>query len=160
MLKKLTLLMFATTLYLLFAANQSFGQTSRSAVSGAEATGTFRSYFSGKARGSYDEIKIQALGKGKLKVSFDLLYPFTMANGEIMPNLGNAQGEATISGDTAVYTGGADLPNCKITIKFVKPGTIQVKQSGTDANCGFGVNVTADGNYKKFSNAKPKFTEP
>lgn len=158
MIKPFKLMFFAVILLFGSSCFKAVAQTRR-AVSGAEVTGTFRSYFSGKAKGSYDEIKILALGKGKLKVSFDLLYPFTMANGEIMPNLGTAQGEATISGDTAIYTGGADLPNCKITIKFVKPGTLKVTQSGTDAECGFGVNVTADGTYKKASATKPKFDQ-
>jgi len=36
-------------------------------------------------------------------------------------------------------------------------GRLKVTQKGTDAECGFGANVSTDGNYKKISNAKPKF---
>ena len=48
----------------------------RKAVSGAEVTGTFRSYFKGVGRGSYNEILIQALGGNKLKIEMSLVYPY------------------------------------------------------------------------------------
>ncbi len=71
-------------------------------------------------------------------------------------NMGSADGTATIVGDTAVYEDN-EFGQCKITIKFVKAGTIEVEQEGTDGNCGFGFNVNASGSYKKSSRAKPKF---
>jgi hypothetical protein len=138
------------------SATQSNAQTSRKVVGGAEVTGTFRSYYSGKYKSSYSEIKILALGKGKIKVSFELTYPFVDGTGAMSANLGSGEGEAEISGDTAVYKN-SESGQCTITIKFVKPGQIKVTQSGSDAECGFGFNVTADGTYKKVSGAKPKF---
>jgi hypothetical protein len=75
--------------------------------------------------------------------------------GEISSNVGEADGTATIEGDTAVYSN--DEYECKITIKFVKPGVIKVTQADSDLGCGFGHNVTASGTYKKSSSAKPKF---
>jgi hypothetical protein len=46
---------------------------------------------------------------------------------------------------------------CKITLKFSKPGTLIVTtENGLE--CGFGLNVSADGRYKKTSGAKPKFS--
>ncbi len=36
----------------------------------------FRSYFSSKFNGSYNEIKILPPGKGKLRVAFELTYPY------------------------------------------------------------------------------------
>lgn len=79
------------------------GQT-RNSVSAAEVNGTFRDYFSGKNKGSFNEIKILALGGGKLRVAFDLIYPYTTASGEPMANMGSAEGTAMIEGDTATFT--------------------------------------------------------
>ena len=74
-----------------------------------------------------------------------------------MANVGAADGMATIEGDTAIFSP-AENGQCKITIKFVKRGTIEVTQSGADSECGFGFNVSARGAYKKSSSAKPKFS--
>ncbi|HQU86613.1 MAG TPA: hypothetical protein PKY59_26010, partial [Pyrinomonadaceae bacterium] len=71
-------------------------------------------------------------------------------------NMGQAEGEAEIVGDTATYTS-SEFGECKIVIKFVKAGTIDVSQETSEAECGFGFNVSADGIYKKVSSAKPKF---
>jgi hypothetical protein len=148
---------FIAALIIWTAASETSAQ-SRASVSGKEVTGTFRSYFSGKFKGSFNEIRIEALGKGKLKVAFDLTYPYVV-NGELSANLGTNEGNATIEGDTAVFKD-EELGNCTITLKFTKPGTLVVTQNGSDAQCGFGHNVTADGTYRKASNAKPKFESP
>lgn len=132
------------------------GQTTRKSVSAAEVTGTFRHGFTGKFRGSSSEIRIVSIGKGKLKVAFDLIYPYEIGDGELTANMGTADGEATIKGDTAVYSSNEFGP-CRITIKFVRSGQIKATQDGTDADCGFGHNVMADGDYRKMSRAKPKF---
>lgn len=129
---------------------------SRKSVGAAEVNGTFRSYFTGKYKDSYNEIRILALGGGKLRVAFQLLYPYTTADGELMANTGEADGTATITGDTAVYASDEFGQQCRITIKFVKRGTIEVTQEGA-SECGFGLNVSAGGTYKKTNSAKPKF---
>jgi hypothetical protein len=129
----------------------------RKSVSAAEVNGTFRSNFTGRFKGSYNEIKILALGRGRMKVSFDLIYTYVTGNGELSANIGSAEGEATIVGDTAVFSSGDNYGNCKITIKFVKPGLINVTQESFGSDCDFGHNVTANGTYKKTSGAKPKF---
>lgn len=136
--------------------NQIFAQSSRKSVGAAEANGTFRDYFGGRFKGSYNEIKILALGKGKLKVHFGLIYPYIDGAGAKMANAGETSGEAVIKGDTAVLTN-SEFADCRITIKFVKAGTIKVAQNGSDSQCGFGVNVSATGTYRKTSGAKPKF---
>ncbi len=136
-------------------AGETNAQTARKAVGAAEVNGTFRDYFSGKMKGNFNEIKILALGAGKLRVSFGLVYPFIDATGAMSANVGEADGEATIKGDTATFTP-ADSEDCTITIKFVKPGAIRVTQNGA-SGCGFGFNVSASGDYKKTSAAKPKF---
>ena len=145
-------------LCLVIFAFSSVASAQRASVSGAEVTGTFRYNFKGKYKGSSSEVKILALGKGKLKISMNLIYPFTDPSGQLSANVGEAQGTANIDGDTAVFSpDGAE--GCKITIKFVKPGQIKITEDGGDSGCGFGHNVTSDGIYTKVSGAKPKFEE-
>ena len=103
-----------------------------------------------------NEIKILALGGGKLKVQFDLSYVYKNQYGPTA-NVGFALGEADIDGIIAIFTT-TDFGECKITMKFTG-GKLVVTQEGSDADCGFGHNVTADGTYKKVSGAKPKFDE-
>src|SRR5262245_24793642 len=130
----------------------------RQAVTGAEVTGTFRSFFKGKYRRNYNEILIQALGNNKLKIEMELIFPYTI-NREQLANVGTATGHDVITGDTAIFTpddlSETDEP-CKITLKFAKPGTLIVSTEH-NINCGFGFNVLADGTYTKTSSAKPKF---
>jgi hypothetical protein len=123
------------------------GQT-RKAVSAREVNGTFR------AR-SGSEFKILALGRGRLRVAFSGVYEFNSAMGR-MANVGEARGEAEIAGDTAVFLP-EETEQCTITLKFLTGSRLQVAQRGTDADCGFGVNVNAGGLYKKISAAKPQF---
>ena len=132
----------------------------RKAVSGAEVTGTFRSYFRGKYRGNYNEILIQALGKNKLRIGMDLVYPYEV-NGEMSANIGAASGQAEIMGDTAIFVpdySREQNEECKITLKFTKPGTLVVSTEH-NLGCGFGFNVSADGTYRKTSSAKPRFRD-
>lgn len=152
--KKLLAVCAAVILAGICTANLN-AQAARSSVAAAEVNGTFRSYFKGKYKGSFNEIKILALGAGKLKIALDLTYPFTDGNGDLSANLGQLTGIAEISGDTAVYAS-EEFGSCRITIKFVKLGTIRVSQDG-GSECGFGHNVTAAGTYTRFSKTKPKF---
>lgn len=143
--------------FVCFSAVDSDAQTARKTVGAAEVNGTFRDYFAGKFKGNYNEIKILALGGGKLRVQFGLVYPFVDATGAMSANVGEADGEATITGDTATFSPG-DTDGCTITIKFVKPGAIKVSQNGA-SECGFGFNVSASGTYRKVSGTKPKFEQ-
>lgn len=131
-------------------------QSSRSSVSAAEVNGTFRMNFRGKYKDMANEIKVLALGGGKIRFSMDLLYPYTLGNGEISVNMGGLDGEAAIKGDTAVYES-EEFGACKITFRFVSPGTLRIVQDESDAGCGFGHNVTSAGTYRKVSSKKPKF---
>jgi len=155
MINKSMAVFVAGILFLLFiCAETNFAQT-RKAVSAAETNGTFRDYFGDKTKKNFSEIKILSIGKGKLKVSFRLLYP-NRGGG----NVGEADGTATIKGDTATFLppgAPSEYEQCKITIQFVKPGQIEVKQQGNDSDCGFGFNVNATGTYKRISGVKPKF---
>ena len=153
--KKLILITFLLIVSI-GASAEVFAQ--RKAVSGAEVTGAFRSYFKGKYKGNYNEILIQALGGNKLKIEMGLTYPFQV-NGELSANVGEASGEALINGDTAVFVPDSSTENndaCKIRLRFSQPGTLIVTTEN-NTNCGFGLNVSADGTYKKTSSAKPKF---
>ena len=153
---KKSFLILVAIVFSVFVTVPVLGQTTRKSVSAAEVTGTFRHNFTGKFRGSSSEVKIVSIGKGKLKVAFDLVYPYEIGDGELSANTGTAEGEAAIEGDTAVYSS-TEFGPCRITIKFVKLGQIKVTQEGADADCGFGHNVMADGAYRKVSSAKPKF---
>ncbi len=138
------------------ASTFSVAQTSRKSVSAAEVNGTFRSDFAGKFKEFSNEAKILALGGGKLRIAFSLIYPIELPNGEKTANMSELDGEASIKGDTAVYESDEFGP-CKITIKFVRAGIIKVTQTGSDADCGFGHNVFSNGTYKKVSSKKPTF---
>lgn len=131
-------------------------QTSRKSVSAAEVNGTYGMSFRGKFRKFTNDIRLLALGKGKVRVAMDLLYPIALPGGEHTVNMGFLDGEASIQRDVATYHSDEFGP-CTITIKFVRPGTIKVTQDGTDADCGFGHNVTADGTYRKVNSRKPTF---
>lgn len=139
---------FFIFIFSLVAAAETVAQT-RKSVGGAEVTGTFRDE-------SGSEFKIAALGKGKLRVAFSGVYPYKMANGEMMANTGEAAGEAEIVGDTAIFKP-EDTEECMITLNFLRGAKLKVVQKGNDSDCGFGHNVSADGMYKKTSGAKPKF---
>ena len=138
------------------SANSSYGQTGRKSVPAAEVNGTFRSNYTGKFRGNYNEIKILALGGGRLRISMDLTYPYEL-DGEITSNVGGLDGEAVIKGDTAVYSSKDEFGRCEITIRFVKPGLINVKDNPDAMGCGFGNHVYAGGTYHKVSSKKPTF---
>jgi hypothetical protein len=151
---------FALLLGIVFLSiniSNTFAQ--RASVSGKEVTGTFRYEFKGKYKGSSSEILIQALGGGKVKLGFDLIYPYTMSNGELMANVGQSVVEAKIEGDKAVYFSNENDGKCEITIHFVKPGIIKVRQEQDGAGCGFGMNVSAQGTYKKVKSTKPDFSK-
>lgn len=145
---------------LIFGINSSGVFAQRAAVSGKEVTGTFRYGFTGKFKDNASVIKILALGGNRLKISFDLTYPYIDGTGAPSANVGYAEGIADINGDTAIYRTGEGDERCEIQIKFVKPGQIEVTQEQMGIGCGFGFNVSAQGTYKKVSNAKPRFESP
>lgn len=133
---------FAIT-FLLIASAIAVTQ-SRRVVTAAQINGVY------KSRGN--DFRVLALGHNKLKVQF---------NGEWMtrfgyPNIGEAIGEATIDGNIAVFIPG-DTTKCKITMNFLPPNKMIVHQEGSDAECGFGHNVMADGTYRRVKAGRPKW---
>ena len=116
-------------------------------VTAAQANGIYRYYD--------NEIRILALGKNKLRVSFDGIY-HTLSKSV---NTGSTEGEATIEGNVAILDL-SEFGPCKITIVFLRNNRIKVTQDGSDADCGFGHNVYATGTYRKVRGGKPKFEPP
>ena len=155
MLKTFVLLQGFLVLTALSAEND-YGQSGRKSVPASEVNGTFRMGFTGKFPGNFSEIKILALGGGRLRIAMDLTYPYELGD-EITANEGTLDGEATIKGDTAVYSAKDEYGAGEITIRFVKPGLIKVKDNPGAIECGFGNHVYAGGTYQKVSSKKPTF---
>ena len=110
-------------------------------VTAAEVNGTWRS--------DSATFRVWALGGQRLKVEFSGTYE-TGATA----NTGEASGIARIDGDTAVFVP-RGAGRCRITMKFVRAKLV-VDQDG---DCGFGLNVTADGTYTRKSRARPRFAD-
>jgi hypothetical protein len=115
-------------------------------VTAAQVNGVYRYYKS--------EFRVLALGHNKLKVQFDGVYT-TLAKSI---NMGYAAGEAIIDGNIATFKP-PDTERCEITLVFLK-NKLKVIQEGSDADCGFGHNVYAAGDYRKIRRGKPKFEPP
>jgi hypothetical protein len=94
---------------------------------------------------SHKEMRLAYVGKGKLKVSFDL------TSGK-PPATGVGGGDATVSGNVATY---AKSGACTIAMRFEPGNRLGVTQTGSDADCGFGSHLTADGEYSKVRGGKP-----
>lgn len=115
-------------------------------VTAAEANGTYRS--------GHNEIKILALGHNKLRIQMNLTYEYAVPSGP-MANVGEAYGEATIENDVATFHP-PDTEDCTITIKFLPGNRIKVSEDHT-MNCGFGLNVSSAGTYRRIRAGKPTF---
>jgi hypothetical protein len=112
------------------------------------------SQFTGTYVNRSGDWKILDLGDGKLKAACSLTYVYKV-RGLLTAHIGEGSGEATLTGKTAVFKPEGTTA-CAITLKFVGNKLI-VKQDGSDADCGFGHNVYANGTYRKQSNRPPKF---
>ena len=108
----------------------------------------------GTYRNRWSEFKIQALGVNRLHVQFNGTYQYKVG-GEMTANLGTGDGITTLKGNVAIFVP-QDTRGCSISLTFVGQKLI-VKQTGSDADCGFGHNVMADGTYIKRSSRPPKF---
>lgn len=126
----------------------------RASVSVYEVTGTFST-----GGDNANTLKIAALGGGKLRVAFSLTYMWKNSAGEWMANTGEPSGIALIEADEAVLDLSENDRQCRITIKFVKRGTVEVSEGDDCGGIVGGMNVTSVGTYKKIKSAKPKFNE-
>lgn len=98
--------------------------------------------------------KILDLGDGKLKAACSLTYLYKV-RGLLTAHIGEGSGEATLTGKTAVFKP-KDTTACTITLRFAGSKLI-VKQEGSDADCGFGQHVYANGTYRRQSRRPPRF---
>lgn len=112
------------------------------------------SRFTGTYRGRFGDWEILDQGGGQLKVECSLVYPYKV-RGLQTANLGEGNGQATLIGNVATFKPEGTTA-CTITLKFVG-NKIIASQDGSDADCGFGHNVYANGTYIKRSNRPPKF---
>jgi hypothetical protein len=99
------------------------------------------------------EFKVLALGQQRLRVEFFGTWVGSSAGA----NIGEATGIARIEGATAVFKP-KDTISCTFTLKF-QDGLMKVSQEGDSAACGFGMNVSAEGIYRKTQAGKPKFAQ-
>ena len=131
---------------LALSAQSRRGETS-GIVTAAQVNGTW----------SYNEntFKILALGKGKLKVEFEGVYPYLDASGEETANTGSYIGVAKIEGRVATITM-EDYPDCTITMTFTGRELVVIEDGSF---CGFGNNVTSRGTYVRESKRRPRFSE-
>jgi hypothetical protein len=136
-----------STLVLLMLLTSAFAQKPR-IVTAAEANGAYDDRSS--------EIKILALGHNKLRIQMNLTYEYKTPSGP-MANTGEWSGEATIENDVAVLYP-SDNHDCKVTIKFLPGNKIKVSEEHT-FDCGWGLNVSSAGTYRKTKAGKPKFDE-
>jgi len=132
------------TSILLLGSTFALTQSTRRVVTAAQINGVYKS--------SGNDFRILALGHNKLQVQFN--GEWTTRAG--YPNIGEAIGEATIDGNVATFVPG-DTKNCKITMTFLPPNKMVVMQEGSDAECGFGHNVMADGTYRRIKPGRPKW---
>ena len=112
------------------------------AVSAAEVNGTWRAEAS--------TIKVWALGRQRLRVEFSGAHETGTS-----VHTGEASGIARIAGNTAVFEP-RQAGRCRIEMKFERPKLVVTQ----DGDCGFGLNVTAEGAYKRISRRKPRFEQP
>src|SRR6185369_6044201 len=119
-------------------------------VTAAQVNGTWESR-SGNSRSG--TIRILAQGKQRLKVEFVGLYSYRLPDGSKNVNTGEGQSIAIIEGTQATFKPDEAEAECLITMKFIK-SALQVEQKGS---CGFGLNVTLAGSYRRVSSRRPKF---
>ena len=143
----------STFISCLFVAPGIVGQTPPE--SGANSQIVTAAQINGTWRYKHNEFKIWALGHQKLKVEFSGVYEYMSPQGR-SANTGEGSGIAGIEGDTVTFKPDDSEDECSITMKYVG-GRLRVSQVGI---CGFGHNVTADGDYRRVSRTKPKFGEP
>ena len=121
-------------------------------VMAAQVNGTWQYRF-GKSRSG--TIRILALGKQRLKVEFIGLYTYPLADGtkNTNTNMGEGQSIAIIEGTQATFKPDEAEEECLITMNFIR-GVLEVEQKGS---CGFGLNVTLAGTYRRVSSRRPRF---
>jgi hypothetical protein len=127
--------------------SQSVASNQQKTLTTAQVNGTWQSNFG--------IFKIWELGNRSLKVEFSGIYLYKLENGKPMANTGEGRGIAIITGDRATFKPEGAEQECLIKMVFAED-RLNVEQEGI---CGFGLNVTATGTYRKVSARQPKFED-
>jgi hypothetical protein len=135
--------------FILIALACCVAQLSQTAASGQAVVTA--SQVNGTWRSDHGTFKVRALGNQKLRVAFSGFHEFVSQAGP-MANTGEGEGIAFIEKDTAIFKPDGAEEGCRIVMKFTG-GKLVVTQEGV---CGFGLNVTAAGSYRKV-NSRPGF---
>lgn len=96
------------------------------------------------------ELGLWAVDDERLQVSFRGEHTYFSDAGP-MVNVGEADGWARVNGDTAVFRPIGREVDCAITMR-ASTGSLDVREQG---DCGFGLNVTAAGTYRRISRERP-----
>jgi hypothetical protein len=98
----------------------------------------------------HNTLDVQQLPGGKIK--FDLIALWVSQNNPENVHNGEIQAIVSLENGVAVYQEGT----CRIKMEFL-PTRVRISESADTSDCGFGVNVTAAGSYRKTDTKKPKF---
>ena len=71
-------------------------------------------------------------------------------------NSGFALGNVQFSGDVATLRL-LNFPTCLITLRLLRTGQLEVREATYPAACGFGLNVSSEGVYRRTAKTKPLF---
>jgi hypothetical protein len=136
-------LSFLACAILLFAYASAQAQRSSG---GSVVTGTYTI----KNPSTENTLEAQALPGGRVKIYLYASWIGSVAAGRV--NTGEIKEILVLKNRTAVYESGG----CRITIRF-SGNTAKVQQTEREGGCGFGLNVSASGTYRRRSRRAPKF---
>lgn len=139
------ILSFLACAIFLFAAVSVQAQPGR-ARSGNAVTGTYTI----KNPSTENTLEAQTLPGGRVKIHLYASWIGSVAAGQV--NTGELKEILILKNRTAVYESGG----CRITIRF-SGNRAKVKQTERQEGCGFGLNVSASGTYRKRNSRRPKF---
>ena len=122
------------------------GRTTRARTGSGNITG----HYSVRNPSMENSLDVLLLPGGKVKIFLYASWIGSVALGNV--NVGEIKAILPLKNRTAVYESG----QCRITIRFTGNKAI-VRQTERTSDCGFGLNVSADGTYKKRNGRTPKF---
>ena len=146
---RLLVLLFIT-LPLLFSVARPIQARSRRAPKASSARGVTGQYRL-RNRTTENTLDVLLLPGGKVKIYLYASWIGSAATGNV--NTGEIKAVIPLRNGTALYESG----ECKITIRFVGRRRAIVEQVEKNGDCGFGLNVSAQGIYQKRSSRAPKF---
>jgi hypothetical protein len=139
------ILSFLACAIFLFAYVSVQAQPSR-ASRGSTVTGTY----SIKNPSTENTLEAQVLPGGRVKIHLYASWIGSVSAGQV--NTGELKEILPLKNRIAVY----ESNGCRITIRFAGHRA-KVQQTEREGGCGFGLNVSASGTYRKRSRRVPKF---